>query len=70
MMDHLDGGFLEGAGGYWYINQTTGEWIPDYFNLFLSTIIEASTAGKTVVLHFAPGPSFPPYINYPINATT
>lgn len=70
VMDHIDTGFLEGAGGYWYINQTTGAWIPDYFNLFLETIINASSAGKTVVLHFAPGPSFPPFINYPINSTS
>jgi hypothetical protein len=69
VMDHIDGGFLEGAGGYWYINQTTGDWIPDYFNLFLEVIINASTAGKTVVLHFNPGPSFPPFVYYPINST-
>ena len=49
----------------WYMNTTTGEWLPDFFNTFLEGVINASTAGKTVVLHFNPGPSFPPFINYP-----
>lgn len=69
VMDHLDTGFLEGAGGYWYENQTTGEWIPDYFEEFLEGVINASTAGKTVVLHFSPGPAFPPFVTYPKNAS-
>ena len=47
-MDHLDAGFLEGAGGYWYENTTTGEWIPDFFEAFLEGVIAASTGGKTV----------------------
>ena len=64
-MDHLDTGFLEGAGGYWYENQTTGEWIPEFFEDFLEGVIAASSAGKTVVLHFSPGPSFPPIVHYP-----
>ena len=66
-MDHLDTGFLEGAGSFWYQNHTTGEWIPDFFQLFLEGVINASTAGKTVVLHFSPGPSFPPLLFYPPN---
>ena len=49
----------------WYMNSTTGEWIPDYFEMFLEGVINASTAGKTVVLHFNPGPSFPPFVKYP-----
>ena len=49
-MDHLDAGFLEGAGGYWYENTTTGEWIPDFFEAFLEGVIAASTGGKTVGL--------------------
>jgi hypothetical protein len=53
----------------WYINTTTGEWIPEEFEIFLEAIINASTAGKSVVLHFNPGPSFPPFINLPLNAT-
>ena len=68
-MDHLDAGFLEGAGGYWYENSTTGEWIPDFFQMFLEGVINASTGGKTVILHFSPGPSFPPILWYPRNAT-
>lgn len=47
-MDHLDAGFLEGAGGYWYENTTTGDWIPDFFEAFLEGVIAASTGGKTV----------------------
>lgn len=49
----------------WYMNTTTGEWIPDFFQTFLEGVINASTAGKSVVLHFNPGPSFPPFITYP-----
>ena len=55
----------EGAGCMWYMNTTTGEWIPDFFQTFLEGVINASTAGNTVVLHFNPGPSFPPFITYP-----
>lgn len=66
-MDHLDTGFLEGAGCMWYMNTTTGEWIPEEFQIFLEGVINASTAGKTVVLHFNPGPSFPPFQNVPTN---
>eukprot|EP01050_Picozoa_sp_SAG11_P017771 SAG11_NODE_2600_length_3182_cov_3.935777_2_plen_513_part_00 len=62
-LDHLDTGFLEGAGGYWYENRTTGEWIPDFFEAFLQGVIAASTGGKTVVLHFSPGPAFPPIVH-------
>ena len=66
-MDHLDTGFLEGAGGYWYENSTTGEWIPEFFEAFLEGVISASAGGKTIVLHFSPGPAFPPIIFYPSN---
>lgn len=66
-LDHLDTGFLEGAGGYWYENRTTGEWIPDEFQDFLQSVINASTGGKTIVLHFSPGPSFPPIVRYPVH---
>eukprot|EP01047_Picozoa_sp_COSAG01_P096218 COSAG01_NODE_26761_length_704_cov_0.803306_1_plen_181_part_10 len=52
-LDHLDTGFLEGAGGYWYEDQTTGEWIPEFFEAFLEGVIAASTGGKTIVLHFS-----------------
>jgi hypothetical protein len=66
-LDHLDTGFLEGAGGYWYENPTTGEWIPEFFEAFLEGVIGASTGGKTVVLHFSPGPSNTPIVRYPQN---
>ena len=62
---HLDTGFLEGAGGYWYEDTSTGEWIPDFFQAFLEGVIAASTGGKSIVLHFSPGPSFPPIVTYP-----
>lgn len=63
---HLDAGFLEGAGGYWYEDPRTGEWIPEFFEAFLEGVIAASTTGgKTIVLHFSPGPSFPPIVTYP-----
>lgn len=68
-LSHLDTGFLEGAGSFWYENTTTGEWIPDFFQLFLEGVINASSAGKTVILHFSPGPSFPPLLFYPKNPT-
>lgn len=67
--DHLDTAFLEGAGSFWYENSTTGEWIPDFMEVFLESVINASTAGKTVVLHFSPGPSMVPILSYPQNAT-
>lgn len=66
-LDHMETGFLEGAGGFWYENSTTGEWIPDFFQTFLQGVINASTANKTVILHFSPGPAFPPIIYYPPN---
>lgn len=66
-MDHLTTGFLEGAGGYWYINPGTGDWIVEEFQDFLEGVIEASTAGKSVILHFSPGPAFPPIVRYPLN---
>jgi len=69
VMDHVDTGFLEGALGMWYMNTTTGEWLPDELEIWMENIINASTAGKSVVLHFNPGPSFPPFTNYPINGT-
>ena len=68
-LDHVDVGFLEGAGSFWYDNHTTGEWIPEFFELFLESVINASTAGKTVVLHFSPGPSMVPLLSFPQNAT-
>lgn len=49
------------------MNTTTGEWLPDEFTIFLEGVINASTAGKSVVLHFSPGPAFPPFIHYPKN---
>lgn len=52
-----------------YMNTTTGEWLPDELEIWMENIINASTAGKSVVLHFNPGPSFPPFTNYPINGT-
>mmetsp|Transcript_5036 Transcript_5036/g.15329 ORF Transcript_5036/g.15329 Transcript_5036/m.15329 type:complete len:443 (+) Transcript_5036:20-1348(+) len=68
-MEHLDTGFLEGGGSFWYENTTTGEWIPEQFELFLESVINVSTAGKSAVLHFSPGTSFPPFVNLPQNAT-
>eukprot|EP00039_Didymoeca_costata_P020874 m.342719 g.342719 ORF g.342719 m.342719 type:complete len:439 (-) comp21751_c0_seq1:144-1460(-) len=68
-LDHLDTGFLEGAGCFWYEDPNTGEWIPDFFETFLEGVINASTAGKTVILHFSPGPSNSPLLFYPQNAT-
>ena len=67
-MDHLDTGFLEGAGSFWYENTTTGEWIPEFFQLFLEGVINASSAGKSVVLHFSPGTSYPPFLHFPQKA--
>ena len=67
VLDHIDTGFLEGAGGYWYMNTTTGEWLPDEFQIFLQGVINASTAGHTCVLHFSPGPAFPPFVSYPLD---
>jgi hypothetical protein len=49
------------------MNTTTGEWLPDFFEVFLEGVINASTAGKSVVLHFNPGPSFPPFVEVPAN---
>jgi hypothetical protein len=69
-MDHIDTGFLEGAGSFWYENSTTGEWIPEYLEIFLESVINVSTAGKTVILHFSPGPSNVPILQYPRNSTT
>jgi hypothetical protein len=66
---HQDVAFLEGAGSFWYQDHTTGEWVPDHFNLFLQSVINASTAGKTVILHFSPGPSNVPIFHYPQKAT-
>jgi len=68
-MDHIDTGFLEGAGSFWYEDPTTGEWIPDFFNIFLEGVINASTAGKSVVLHFSPGTSTGAISFHPVNAT-
>ena len=48
-----------------YEDPKTGEWIPDFFEAFLEGVIAASTGGKTVILHFSPGPAFPPIIHYP-----
>ena len=31
------------------------------------SVINASTGGKTIVLHFSPGPSFPPIVRYPVH---
>ena len=63
-LEHLDTGFLEGAGVYWYEDTSTGEWILDFFQAFLEGVIAASTCGKSIVLHFSPGPSFPPIVTY------
>jgi hypothetical protein len=62
---YQDVGFVEGAGCFWYQNRTTGEWEPDRFNTFLEGVINASAAGKPVVLHFSPGPSNVPIFKYP-----
>ena len=48
------------------MNTTTGEWLADEMTIFLPGLINASTAGKSVVLHFNPGPSFPPYVLRPV----
>jgi hypothetical protein len=69
VMDHVDTGFLEGAGAFWYENTTTGEWIPEFLEVFLEGVINASTAGKTVVLHFSPGTSYTPFLHWPKTPT-
>lgn len=69
VMDHVDTAFLEWPGSFWYDNTTTGEWIPELMEVFIEGVINASTAGKSAILHFSPGPSFPPIQWYPQNTS-